>query len=90
MAQDLTPANINALLRERDKYKPGSQQWSVLNQEFERIKDLASNLLGPIQPEPIPGMMQPNPIQRMPYSRQEQGAPFYTPMRPLPRLKYGY
>lgn len=89
MAQDLNPANINNLLRERDRFKQGSTQWNILNAEFERIKDMASNLLGPVKPEPIPGM-QPSPIQNLPYNRQENGAPFWTPSTPQRRLKYPY
>lgn len=87
MAQDLNPGNINELLREIDRHRPGSAQRQILEQELARIKDQASNLLGPVQAEPLPGPRMG--AQNAPFNPATQGG-WMSPQIPVVRPKYPY
>jgi hypothetical protein len=68
MAQDLTPANIQQLGRAIDAAKDPRQK-AYLMEELARLKDLAQNLMGPVNPPPmLPGSIPQGGPQRMPYN----------------------
>lgn len=86
MAQDLTPQNIAELGRALDRATDPRQK-QILMEELERLKDMASNLLGPVdQPEPPPGMIPQSSMRRLPYDpRTQQPEVMAHTATPLPR-----
>lgn len=81
LAQDLNPANIQALGRAIDRAKDPKQR-QILMQELERIKGLAANLMGPVNPPPmLPGNIPEGGPMRAPYNPQEQRPGVYGGQR---------
>lgn len=80
LAQDLTPANIQALGQAIDAAKDPRQKM-MLMEELARLKDLAQNLMGPVNPPPmLPGSI-PQGVQRAPYDPAEQAPGIYGGQR---------
>lgn len=68
MAQDLTPANLQELGRAIDQATDPRQK-AVLMEELARLKELAGNLMGPVNKPPmLPGTIPQSGTQRAPYS----------------------
>lgn len=85
LAQDLTPENIQALARAIDR-APTPQQRAILQGEMDRLRDLASNLHGPVeQPAPPAGTIPEPDVMRLPYNpREGVGRPNMLTEQPVP------
>lgn len=75
-SEELTPQNIQALGQAIDRART-PQERAMLMQELEHLRDMASNLVGPLlPPEPRPGEIDPAfngaDVQLLPFQPGEQ------------------
>lgn len=88
LATDLTPNNIVQLGRAIDAAKT-PQQKAILMEQLQQLKDLASNLLGPIQkPQDMPEDFTSG-VQRMPYDPATQRPQLYGGQNMLYKVRPG-
>lgn len=85
MATDLTPSNIGELMDEIRRTRD-PQKLAILQQELQRLRDAAGNLLGPVQPPVMPGSQ--DQIQRPVFNPVER--PVVRGGMRLPKQRYGY
>lgn len=85
LATDLTPQNITQLGQAIDAAKTPEQK-AILMDQLQQLKDLASNLLGPIQKPPLPEDFVSG-VQRMPYDPAKQRPELYGGQNSLYKVR---
>lgn len=71
LAEDTSLSNLNELLREIDRTRDPKIK-AVLMEEFNRIKETMSNLLGPVQKPQLPTFIPPSDVMRGAYDPATQ------------------